>query len=70
MIALLEGLKIISKTQPNAKVMAMDGAVFCGNVSDTDPKDKQLLDALDWSEESGIWRLEVDAHPKWYERGM
>ena len=69
MIALLEGLKIISKSQPNAKVMAVDGSVFCGEAGPVDPKDRQLMDAIGWFEDDGVWRLEVDAHPKWCRAG-
>ena len=69
MIALLEGLKIIAKTQPNAEVMAIDGAVFCGEPVGMDPKDQLLMDAIGWLVDDGVWRLEVDSHPKWCRAG-
>jgi len=49
--------------------MAVDGSVFCGEASPVDPKDRQLMDAIGWFEDDGVWRLEVDAHPKWCRAG-
>ena len=69
MIALLEGLKVIAKTQPSAKVMACDGAVFCGSEEPMAPRDRQLMDAIGWFVDGGTWRLEVDDHPQWCRAG-
>jgi hypothetical protein len=49
--------------------MATDCAVFCGEVAAMDPKDRQLMDAIGWFVDDGVWRLEVEEHPKWCRMG-
>jgi hypothetical protein len=57
MIALLEGLKIVAKTQPNAEVQVADGEVLCGMVSLTSPADRKLMEVLDWEVDDGWWKF-------------
>jgi len=69
MIALLEGLKIVSKAQPHAVVRAADGIVWCGEVDPTSEPDKKLLDALGWFNDHGMWATACDGPPRhWWER--